>query len=685
MTMTDASKHASKPKRSARAVLLLKLSCLAALLALFTACSSTPAPAIETEAQSVVQDFLMSKSANRSGSSVLDTSAVAGRVYVFTAQATGVKQVEFYIDDVKRSGTPYQIEKLGPFDLSGGGTSSANALDTSKLSDGIHTVTARVRYTSGSEKISTATFLVDNGGKLGNSLLVSSAPDRSGAKLLADSKVNGKVHVFVVPTMSIKQVSFYLDNASRSGKPNQTERIGFYDFAGTASTGDADAFDTSKLKDGKHTMTAAILTSSGKTQVVSASFTVGASASASAPTPTAPKGTYALRGNLKFSSSQLTTEQRKWYDALWTVIKNPDQYPNATALAKSDNAYLYRGDLQDYINSLLTAFRLTGDLKLLDEVDRIGQLMRGNLADGWRGTLDGKDGTKDGFLNWVDRYDTSTAFRGKDTQMAYDLKANALVAQIAWALQNNRDLKSPSGVNYGAHADFWKDYLVNDFEAKWRKRKGVPSGFPFVRENGFHTYHSFMKWHYYMGKLTGNSAYSKEAERMADVLWKSEFKETPSNYGTALVWPRGVQAISTDSKQNYMEPTTYAPTVLQEAVDLHFEGFNGYAKDSNMQKFANMVANFVTDDNSFNSFARDIGGGKSRAGIAASSSSWSRKSAPNFAESAWSYLAAWDVNAAGRIGNAATTVYGNVEMVKYKRDPKRVFIPTAMFVKEMLK
>ena len=683
---------AGQVKRSKQAT-LLKLSCLGVLLALFTACSSEPAPVIETEAQSIVQDFLVSKSANRSGATVLDSSAVAGRIYVFTAQTSGINQVEFYLDDVKRSGKVYQIDSQSPYDLRSGSTSSANALDTSKLSDGVHTVTARIRYKSGSEKISTATFLVDNGGKLGSNLLVSTAADRSGSKLLNNSSVNGKIHVFVVPTMSAKQVSFYLDNTSRSGNPTQKERIAFYDFAGTASAGGANSFDTSKLKDGQHTVTAAILTSSGRTQVVSATFTVGASnTSAPAPTspatPNAPKaatGVYELRGNPNFSVNQLSAEQRKWYDTLWKVIKNPDQFPNSTIIAKSGNSYWYRGDLQDYVISLLLAFRMTGDLRLIDEVDRVAELMRGKLADGWYGTLDGKDGTKDGFLNWLDHYDTSTAFRGKDTQMAYDLKANALVAEIAWALQNNRDLKSPSGVDYGAHADFWKDYLVNHFEAKWRKRNAKPTGFPFLEHYTFHTYHSFMKWHHYMGKLTSSSAYTKEAERMATRLWDHEFKETPSSYGTALVWTRTL-TYNTDTKAGYgyLMPQHYARYVVQEAIDLHFEGFSKYASDSTMEKIAHSVASFVIDDSSFSSFARDIGGGTSRAGLPASSpTEWSRMKGSRFAESAWAYLAPWDNS--GKISKAAIAAYNGVEMIKYGKDPKRVFIPASSFLSEMLK
>lgn len=392
---------------------------------------------------------------------------------------------------------------------------------------------------------------------------------------------------------------------------------------------------------------------------------------------------YAMRGDPSFSENSLNSEQRKWYDRLWAAINNPKQYPNATKMAKSGDLYLYRGDLQDYNNSLLIAFRLTGDLRLLDEVSRVSELMRKELKDAWHGTRDGKNGKKDGFLNWVNLYDTDKKFRGKDTRIAYDLKANAHVALFAWAFENNRDLQSPGGYDYGEQADFWKDYLVDHFEAKWRKRNDKPKGFPFAGSSGFHTYHSFMKWHHYMGKLTGNSSYTKEAKRMANVLWKKEFKETSSEYGTALVWPRVVMSSGARKDLNYLMPQHYARYVIEEAIDLHFEGFDRYADDAELEKLAHMTSDFVIDDNSFEAFARDVGGGKPRAGIAGSSTSWNRITRYRFAESSWSFLAAWDTASDDRIEKAAEKIYQKLD--GGSGTPKRVFIPTGMFIKETLR
>ena len=398
------------------------------------------------------------------------------------------------------------------------------------------------------------------------------------------------------------------------------------------------------------------------------------------PTPSTPtdRGSYALRGDPGFSRSELSSAQREWYDAVWHAIDNPDQVPNATRLAKSDDSYEYRGNLQDYITSLLLAFRMTGDLRFLDEVDRLAQLMRAEL----------RDSDRDGFLNWVNRYDKNPEFYNKDTQMAYDLKAHALIAMVAWALQNNRDLRSPSGVNYGAHADYWENYLVNHFEAKWRKRNGKASGFPFADYKGLHTYHSFMKWHYYMGKLTGDRAYTREAERMMDEMWDGRtFKETSSDYGTAVVWTRSVLALvtryDTRSSHDYLMPQGYARYVVQEAVDLHFEKFDRYASSSTMRKMANATADFVMDKSNSDSFARDIGGGRSRAGIRASDSSrWQRMSQPRFAESGWSYLTAWD--SSNKMEKIADEAFYDVSNKRYNRKPERVFIPVGMLINETL-
>jgi hypothetical protein len=55
-----------------------------------------------------------------------------------------------------------------------------------------------------------------------------------------------------------------------------------------------------------------------------------------------------------------------------------------------------------------------------------------------------------------------------------------------------------------------------------------------------------------------------------------------------------------------------------------------------------------------------------------------------FSISSWSFLAAWDTNSGGEIEKAARDVFYTIEKQEYNRTPRRVFIPTGMFLKEML-
>jgi hypothetical protein len=347
-----------------------------------------------------------------------------------------------------------------------------------------------------------------------------------------------------------------------------------------------------------------------------------------------------LRGDPGFNLSGLPREQRALYDRFLAEVHDADNVREVMKRAASDDIFTYGRSLQGYVQSVLTVFRITGDLVLLDHVDAIAERMRQELRDGWRGTLDGTDGTRDGFLNWVERHESGSVHRGKDMMRANDMKTHALVAMIAYALELNRDLSSPSGRAYGAHADFWKDYLVNHFEAKWRKRRGVKFGFPIMIRPYTHTYYSWTKWHYYMWKLTGNDGYGVEANRMATALWKDiRTVSTPS--GPAYVWPRGVLAEGGDA--DYLHPTGYANNVYGDAVTFHLEGFHNWAAVEHMNAIARTFTEFVIDTNdpNKNGFAPDIGGASPKGGYRVDPS-WSRRTASAFVNDQFALFIPWD-------------------------------------------
>ncbi len=107
--------------------------------------------------------LLASNLPSRANPMPLDGSTVAGDVAVFISPESDVLRVNFYIDNTALIGSPDKIENLAPFDL-GGTNSDDTALlwDSARLSDGRHTITARIELHSGAEQIRTATFTIDN-------------------------------------------------------------------------------------------------------------------------------------------------------------------------------------------------------------------------------------------------------------------------------------------------------------------------------------------------------------------------------------------------------------------------------------------------------------------------------------------------------------------------------------------
>ena len=98
------------------------------------------------------------------------------------------------------------------------------------------------------------------------------------------------------------------------------------------------------------------------------------------PTPTT-RTALSLRIDPNFTEDSLSPEARVWYDRFLASLQNPSQYPNATSLASSNDTYNYGRPLNTHITTILQVFRLTGDRRLLDEVDRLAQLMRAQLKD----------------------------------------------------------------------------------------------------------------------------------------------------------------------------------------------------------------------------------------------------------------------------------------------------------------
>lgn len=107
------------------------------------------------------------------------------------------------------------------------------------------------------------------------SVSVSSSPNRAApSNLQGATLAPGNVYIFAVNESTLRQVSFYLDPPASGAVANLVENIAPFDFAGTAYSGAANAFNTATLNAGTHTMRAIFRYQNGTSQTVTSTFTI---------------------------------------------------------------------------------------------------------------------------------------------------------------------------------------------------------------------------------------------------------------------------------------------------------------------------------------------------------------------------------------------------------------------------
>ncbi len=289
---------------------------------------------------------------------------------------------------------------------------------------------------------------------------------------------------------------------------------------------------------------------------------------------------------------------------MWNGIEylnETDSWLNPERLALSGDLYKLGRQLNAHITSLLLALRVTKDLALLDEVDRLMELARTEL----------KDYNADGFRNWRYLNDNGGSLYNDDYHEMDEILTHSLVAAVAAALEENAAFSEA----YAEHAAFWTDYLENDFEAKWRGRNDVPSGFPFVEKDLTHPYVQFIRYHFYMHELTGDASYEREAERMAQLV-THQVRQVYTPGGPAYVWNHRFLPDS-DGDTLSCQPFVYLQITFQAFEDMAMEGFSIF-DDTFMQRVATAMTSLVIKDG-YRSFASDVCGGVFQAGFFPSS------------------------------------------------------------------
>src|SRR5690606_28142148 len=350
------------------------------------------------------------------------------------------------------------------------------------------------------------------------------------------------------------------------------------------------------------------------------------------------------------------------YEDVLRTLSRSDYYPDAVAAAETGNLYQIGRVVNVHVTTLLTLFRYTHDLRLLDAVDLAMQAARATLA----------DTNGDGYRNWRWLQDPrNPKWYGDDYHVMDEIMTHGLVAAVAWAYQNNRRLVSPAGIDYGERADFWRRYLKNDFEPKWQARNDV-TDYRYLRVDLMHPYLQAIRYYHYMGLITSDNRYTERAEKLAEDLLR-ELHEVSTDGGPAYVWGMGLR--TKGSAVRYIQPTLYANYTVLTMQELALEGMQPFADPEFMPKVARTITNFVIDNGS-EDFSLDIGGNRAVAGLDAAphiadDAAYERATRAHWVIMSYSSLAHYD--ATGTIAEVNRETF--IAMERSRNSPRRIYIP----------
>jgi hypothetical protein len=133
----------------------VRMASIGLLLLLLLTALYAVAPAWSLGRSTTLQ-LLVSGSPDRSGATSLDGRSLSDQLYVFTAPASKIAEVTFFVD-----GSRYRTERAAPFDLNG--TADDGSANAWRPAAGGHTVTAQITTKRGAHRTISATFSVGAG------------------------------------------------------------------------------------------------------------------------------------------------------------------------------------------------------------------------------------------------------------------------------------------------------------------------------------------------------------------------------------------------------------------------------------------------------------------------------------------------------------------------------------------
>ena len=515
-------------------------------------------------------------------------------------------------------------------------------------------------------------------------ILVAESASAAPAGELHAGVVAGEVYIVVEGRPAASEVAFHLNDEEVERAPERIDAEEPFDLL----------LDTGSLDDGPHTVTAIVTRRNGRTETVtvkSATFVVDNDGDHAPPTQ-APRGAHSLRADPGFSEAALPETARRWYRRVWAAIEHPHARYDLFELAQSGNLRDYGYAFNQQMTMLLTALRATQDPAFVDLIAELSDVMADELVTKWYDPRRDKwvrpdDGTA-GYRRFL--YELGdNSWNGRDTQVLATVLSHGMIANMAYALHANRGVESPSGIDYGKKADFWIDYLRNDFEAIWRIRTGEKwPALPLWEHQVAHSWKSQMRWSFYMHKLTGLDPYREAAEDYAAAVLRNTYAvETPA--GEAAVWSHLL-----DEADYGLQPIAYARYEYGIETDLALEGGLPGIDGDYMAMHARALAHFVMDNGS-EDLAFDVGGMSSRAGKALlgggshtlrtrnpwddSGLTWGRESTARYTLSYFAPLAAF--GATEKIRSVSESIY--LDQEPHADNPRNLAIPVGMLLLSM--
>jgi len=282
---------------------------------------------------------------------------------------------------------------------------------------------------------------------------------------------------------------------------------------------------------------------------------------------------YDLKADPNFSESQLSADTKLWYTRMWTLINTRRAQMNpkvALGMTKGDQ-YLIARVIGPYMYSLSDVLRVTNDPKIIAEMDYVMETIRTKLVD--------QNG--DGYKFWLELNTPSdTTYYGKEDQIMDNELCASFIAQITYILRLNQNLNP----KYKEHADFWQQFLLHDFEAKWKSKNNGTMPYKTLA----HPYANMMLYYYFTYKLTGEQWRYDQFKKRSDIL-HSGTKVVSVNGANAYVWDHRVPGGTAIGCQ----PTEYAHLTYFSFISLYWEKAYRYATNDYMEPYMVTVRELV--------------------------------------------------------------------------------------------